>query len=199
MFYPIQIEQCPGFGWSGGPEFQTRINALASGAEKRNAEWSICKHRYTVPYNNISTVAYLAIKKVFLICRGKTHTFLHRDWADYQAADAQFGIGDGTTNTFYLSKVSSSGGGAYTRKITKPDVGAVISVNGVVASATVSALDGSVVFVTAPGAGAVLTWTGDFFVQVRFDNDSLPFTLDDKNASGFFTNGTIDLLEVVNE
>lgn len=198
-FYPIEIDACPGFGWSGGPEFQTRVTALANGAEKRNAEWLLCRHRFSVPYKNISTQAYMNIKKMFLICMGKTHTFLHKDWADYQATDEQFGTGDGSNKTFQLAKVSSSAGGVYTRKITKPNTGVVINVNGVVTSATVSTLDGSVVFVTAPANGAVLSWSGEFFVQVRFDNDALPFTLDDKNAAGFFTNGTIDLLEVIGE
>lgn len=199
MFYPIQIESCPGFGWVGGPEFQTNVQRLGSGREKRNADWAICRHRYTAPYKNVTDEAYRAIKKVFMICRGKTHTFLHKDWADFQAVDEPFGVGDGTTKDFQLRKVSSDGGGTYTRTIDKPAAGVVIKVNGVVTLATVSELDGSVSFASAPANTAVLTWTGEFFVHVRFDTDALPFSLDNVGHKGFFMNGSIDLVEVLGE
>ena len=199
MFYPIEIEACPGFGWIGGPEFQTNVQRLGSGREKRNADWSICRHRYTAPYKNITDDAYRAIKQVFLICRGKTHTFLHKDWADFQAVDEPFGVGDGTTKTFQLKKVSSDGGGTYTRMIDKPVTGVVIKVGGVVTLATVSTLDGSVVFASAPANGAALTWTGEFRVHVRFDIDALPFSLDNVGNKGFFSNGSVDLVEVLGE
>lgn len=199
MFYPIQIEACPGFGWVGAPSFQTNVQSLANGREKRNAEWSICRHHFTAPYKNITDDAYRAIKKVFLICRGRTHTFLHKDWADFRATDEQFGIGDGTTTAFQLSKVSSDGGGSYTRTIDKPVAGVVVKVNGVVTPASVSSLDGSVAFSSPPANAAVLTWTGEFLVHVRFDIDSLPFSLDDKGRNGFFTNGSVELIEVIDE
>ncbi len=199
-FYPIQIEPVPGFGFSGGPEFQTNIQNLQSGREKRNGEWAICRHKYTAPYKNISNDGYLAVKRVFLICRGRLHTFLHRDWGDFTATDEPFGIGDGTTTTFQLSKLSDLGGGAtYSRIVTKPDTGVAIKVNGVVTAASVSQLDGSVAFSSAPASGAALTWSGEFFVQVRFDMDYLPFTLDDRNAGGYITNGSVDLIEVLDE
>lgn len=199
MFYPVSIAQVPGFGFSGGPEFFTNINPLASGREKRNGEWSVCRHKYTAPFNNVTEEAYRAVKDVFLVMRGRLHTFLHRDYGDYIATDEPFGTGDGATTTFYLSKTSTVGSGTYQRAITKPAVGATIYVAGVSTGATVSTLDGSVVFATAPASGAALTWTGEFFVQVRFDMDSMPFSLNDKNGGGFITNGSIDLIEVINE
>jgi len=198
-FYAIQIAPTPGFGFMGGPEFQTNIQNIASGREKRNADWSICRHKYSAPFRNITEQAYRAIKEVFLICRGRTHTFLHRDWGDFTATDEPFGTGDGATTLFYLRKVSTLGAGSYTRLIDKPDAGVTVKVNGVVTAASVSQLDGSVAFGSAPANGAVLTWTGEFFVHVRFDMDYLPFSLDDKNAGGFVTNGSIDLIEVLDE
>ena len=132
--------------------------------------------------------------------RGRTHTFLHRDWGDFTATDEPFGTGDGTTTLFYLSKVSTvDGGGSYTRMIDKPDAGVTVKVDGAVTAAAVSQLDGSVAFSAAPASGAVLTWSGEFFVHVRFDMDYLPFSLDDKNSGGFVTNGSVDLIEVLDE
>lgn len=199
-FYATQIPSVPGFGFTGGPEFQTNIQNIASGREKRNADWAICRHKYSAPFKNISEEAYRAIKGVFLVMRGRTHTFLHRDWGDFSAVDEPFGAGDGATTLFYLSKVSTvAGGGSYTRLVDKPDAGVTVKVNGVITAASVSQLDGSVAFSAAPASGAVLTWSGEFFVHVRFDMDYLPFSLDDKNSGGFVTNGSVDLIEVLDE
>lgn len=202
MFFPIQIPPVPGFGFTSIPTFQTDIADMAGGRERRNAEWSVVRHRFTAPYKNIPSPAYLEIKRVFLICRGRAHTFLHRDWSDFSAADEPFGIGDGATKVFQLSKLSQIAGvpgATYTRIVNKPDVGVVVKVSGVPTAATVSMLTGTVTFDTPPALGAQLTWSGEFFVQVRFDADTLPWSLDDKNASSFVTNGSVDLMEVLDE
>lgn len=201
-FYAIEIEECPGFGFQGGPEFSTNVQTLASGSEKRNADWAVCRHRYTAPFNNITDEAYLAIKAVFLICRGKTHTFLYKDWGDYQAFDEQFGTGDGSTKTFQLKKISSLQGtsATYERLITKPSGTITIKSNGSVVTPSIDIYSGLVTFASAPADGAALTWSGEFRVQVRFDIDSLPFSLASIfRAGGFAQNGSIDLLEVLNE
>jgi uncharacterized protein (TIGR02217 family) len=199
MFYPIQIQQIPGLGFVGGPEFSTNVKALQSGREKRNADWSVCRHKYTCPFKNISGAAYLAIKEVFLVCRGQLHTFLHRDWGDFNASNASFGTGDGVTTVFQLSKISNVGIATYTRIITKPDVDAAVMVAGVAASPEIDAATGLVTFAAPPALGAALTWSGTFYVQVRFDVDSLPFSLDDINPGGYVTNGSLDLIEVLDE
>lgn len=199
-FYAMQIEPVPGFGFTGGPQFQTQIDPLNSGNEKRNVDWAQCRHKYTAPFKNISNDAYLAIKRVFLICRGRAHTFLHRDWGDFSASNEPLGTGDGTTLIFQLTKYSTDvSGGVYVRTITKPDVGVVVKAGGTVVSPVVSQLDGTVTFTTAPAAGVVLTWSGEFFIHVRFDNDYLPFSLDDKSNGEYVTNGSVDLYEVLNE
>lgn len=198
-FYATTIPPEAAFGFQGGPEFSTNIKAMASGREKRNADWAQCKHKYTAPFQNITNANYLLIKAVHLGMRGRLHTFLFQDKADYQASAEQFGTGDGATKIFQLSKTSNAGGGAtYTRVITKPDVmsGIVIRVNGVVTAATVDSTTGLVTFSSAPAGGAVLTWTGNFYVHVRFDNDSLPFSIDDRSGSTYIQNGSIDLIEV---
>ena len=203
MFYPIQIAQCPGFGFVGGPEFSTNLQTLQSGREKRNADWSLCRHKYTAPFNNIPNAAFLAIKDVFLVMRGRNNSFLLRDAGDYRAKNAAFGTGDGVTVAFQLSKISNFGGGAtYTRKIVRTDLSVplTIYVAGVAQPGLAPAPDtGIVTFPEAPADGAALTWTGQFFVQVRFYIDYLPFTLDNRTAQSYVTNGSVDLIEVTDE
>ncbi len=198
-FYATQIPPAAAFGFQGGPEFSTNIKSMASGREKRNGEWLQCRHKYSCPFQNITNDNYLLIKAVHLGMRGQLHSFLFLDSADYQASNEQFGIGDGTTTVFQLSKTANAGGGAtYTRTITKPntDLGVIVRVNGVVTAAAVDPLTGLVTFSAAPANGAVLSWTGNFYVQVRFDNDSLPFSIDNKSGSTYIQNGSIDLIEV---
>lgn len=204
-FYPIRIAPIPGFGFVGGPNFMTNVQSIANGKEKRNADWDICRHKYTAPFKNVSEAAYIAIKEVFLVVRGKAHTFLHRDWGDFKAVNAAFGTGDGTTTVFQLRKVSTVGAGTYERVITKPNSAAPlelpfsVKVAGVTTGVAVDDTTGLVTFASAPASGAALTWSGEFDVQVRFDTDYLPFSLDDANTGGYVTNGSIDLYEVLGE
>jgi uncharacterized protein (TIGR02217 family) len=202
MFYALEIEQCPGLGFIGGPEFSTNIQVIASGREKRNPDWSICRHKYTAAFANISDEGFRAIKKVFLMMRGRLHTFLFKDWSDFQALNEQFAIGDGSTTVFQLRKTSLdvSSGAEYDRIITKPDLGVVVEASGVVdPTAVVSSLDGTVTFLSAPANHAVLTWSGTFKVQVRFDIDYMPFSLDNRNHLAYVTNGSVDIIEVLDE
>lgn len=199
MFYPIEIEACPGFGFTGGPEFQTNIRALQNGRENRNADWSVTRHRYSVPFSNISDEAYANVKRVFLVVRGQAHTFLHKDWGDFEAVDEVFAVGDGTTGPYQLRKVSVADVGEYDRIITKPKAGVVVKKNGVVSAATIDTETGLVTMGAAAAPGTILTWTGEFYVHVRFNSDQLPFSLDNRMGSGFANNGSIELIEVLGE
>jgi uncharacterized protein (TIGR02217 family) len=202
-FFAIEIDPTPAFGWQGGPEFSTNIKAMANGREKRNADWAMVRHKFTAPFSALTPTQYLAVKKVFLICMGQLHTFLQRDWGDYQATNDSFGTGDGATTIFQLSKISSAGGGTYTRVVTKPDTltGVQIRVNGTLQTSgvTVDATTGQVTFSSPPANGAALTWTGQFWVQVRFAIDSLPFSIGNKSSGAFRQDGSVDLIEVLAE
>lgn len=201
-FYAIEIAACPGLNFSGGPQFSTNIQSLVNGSEKRNADWDICRHQYSAPFNNITDEAYLAIKTVFLICRGRAHTFLFKDYADFQAVNEQFAVGDDVTKVFQLKKISTVAGTAatYERSIYKPLAGATFTANGAAIGAALDTTTGQVTFAVAPAIGVILRWSGEFRVQVRFDNDQLPFTLSDAlQGGGYANNGSIDIIEVLNE
>lgn len=211
-FYAIQIDQCPGFGWEGGAEFDTLIRQLQNGRNRRKPNRYVALHRYISPMNNIPIEAARAIKRVHMAMLGMAHTFLHFDYLDFEAEDEEFGVGDGAENVFQLKKTYDPGGGAtHERDITKPDVAGNISINGdgglpvvimvdeVPTAATVSATTGAVTFAVAPADGAILTWTGRHYVCVRFNRDDLPFSIDDKDGTVFITNGSLELIEELNE
>lgn len=186
------LQPCPGYGWQGGPEFKTQIVELQSGRERRNAMWAEARHRYAAPFVNISKDAYREIKKMHLVARGQLHAFRFRDELDYTADQEVFAVADGVQTVFQLAKVSSIDGVSYTRNVYAPVSAVVITQDFAVVSPTIDYDRGTVTFAVAPPDGAILRWTGDFDVWVRFNQDYLPFTIDNLNA----TNGSVDLIEV---
>lgn len=90
----------PSYGFQCGPTFSTSIVPLRNGREYRNAQWTQPKHRATTQFNALTQDQFLYLKDLFLSCRGMASAFLFRDWTDFNALDAQFGTGDGTTKVF---------------------------------------------------------------------------------------------------
>lgn len=190
------IERCPAFGWQGGPSFKTRIVEMANGRERRNAEQAEARHTFSAPFRNIKRSAYSGIKQMHLVCLGRLHAFRFKDQLDYQAANEVFGAGTGAQTIFQLRKISTVDGVSYTRNVYAIK-DASVTVNGVVTAVTLDERRGTVTFAAAPAGGAVLRWTGEFDVWVRFNQDDLPFSIDNGNSAGEkFINGSVDLIEV---
>lgn len=201
------ISTCEAFGWTGGPGFNTDIQQLRSGRESRNGDWQEVQHFYSVPFQNIRHELYVPIKQMHMVCMGRLHCFLYRDKADFEADDEQFGIAESGQDEFQLSKISTLDGVSYQRNVTAlyapgadgeaVPVAPVVTVDGTPTSAfTVDHDRGLIVFDTPMAGGEVLRWTGTFAVWVRFDNDRLPFSIDNKSSGQFVMNGSVDLLEM---
>jgi len=187
------LAPCAGYGWAGGPGFMTQIVELQNGREKRNAMWRQPRHKFTAPFLNISQEAFRSLKDMFLICRGQAFAFRFRDENDYEADQAQFAVSDGVQDTYQLSKLILIANQTFVREVYALPSRPVITINGVPNNDWTVDLDrGTIKFTVIPPNGAVLRWTGDFDVWVRFANDELNFSLDNPNR----TNGSIDLIEV---
>lgn len=192
-YLDVYIEPCPGFGWSGGPMFRTEIAALKNGDEFRNAEWAEVRHSFELPFLNIKRPEWRSIKGLFMAVRGMLKVYRVVDEADHEAVDEQFGTGDGATVAFQLNKLSEADGAEYQRNVYALPSTPAITVNGVTAgSHTVNLRTGVVTFAVAPALAAVLRWTGDFDVWVRFNTDLLNASLDAPNAM----NLSVQLIEV---
>lgn len=190
------LQPCPGYGWQGGPAFQTLVVQMVSGRERRNAQHAEARHQFSAPFQNITREAYRNIKQMHLVCRGMLHAFKFRDELDYQAEDEIFAQGDGSETEFQLRKISQIDGISYIRNVYVIEDGLVVKVNGTPTAVTVDQDRGVVTFGAAPSNGAILSWTGTFAVWVRFNQDYLPFSIDSGNGTERFANGTVDLIEV---
>lgn len=190
------IDACEGYGWSGGPEFNTRIKVLLNGRERRNANWTQARHRYALPFQNISADQYANIRQMFEVCMGMLHAFQYIDPLDNFADNEEFGIGTGSPETYQLSKLSTIDGVIYQREVYALAVAPTFTANNVPFSPTSIDLDRGLVVINRPN-GQVLRWTGSFRVWVRFNQDWLPFSIDNRRGgSDYARNGQVELIEL---
>lgn len=162
---------------SGGPQFNTEIIRLSSGHEQRNINWTYPLEKWQVAYG-VKTVDDLdTLREFFYVRQGRAIGFRFKNPDDYEGTAEELGEGDGSTKTFQLVKIYTSGGYTLTRKITKPVAGSVsIYVDDVLQSSgySVDTTTGIVTFTSAPTSGQVISATFQFDIPARFDTDYLP-------------------------
>ena len=194
------LDITPAYGWQGGPEFSTRIITLRNGHERRNANWQQVRHRYTLPFKNITNSAYLEhLKAAFFVAQGQANSFLAKDWSDYKATTESLGDAPSGSAAVQLQKVATFGSVSYTRKITRPKAGAVVYQDGVEKAGTLDTATGLFTPTTAWSEGEPLTWSGEFYVPVRFASDAMPMSIDNRSGSEYVMNGSVELVEVFGE
>lgn len=201
------IPACEAYGWEGGPEHKTRIVQLRSGRERRNAEWVQPQHFFSLPFQNITQPQYAPVKMMHMNRRGRWGAFLYRDRSDWQADDEALVVAEAGQDTFQLGKWSLIDGVTYYRHVyalyvpgsdwAAEDSEISITVNDAPASTYVLDRDrGLVIFDTPMSGGEIIRWSGAFSIWVRFDNDRLPFSIDNRSGGEYVMNGQVDLLEM---
>ena len=177
VLFPIEIGQEA----SVAPGFSTNVVTSASGFEARNSNWAQARLRFDAGPGVRSDSELQSLLAFFRARRGPAIAFRFRDPYDYSsngmtgtpsATDQAVGTGDGSTDSFELSKAYGTG---EQRRITRPVAG---SVRVAVESAELTTgwtLDdkGVVRFDTPPAAGAAVTAGFLFDTPVRFANDQI--------------------------
>lgn len=202
------IRACEAYGWEGGPEFNTNITPMFNKAEKRNADWSQSRFFASLPFQNIGPDRYGNILDMFEDRMGRWGAFLYRNPATHNAVDAVFGYGDGTTTLFQLGIMVGRPGRERFRSVhalyvpvigsdgeaTESDI--TVYVDGTPTAVTIDYDRGTAEFAVAPADQSELSWTGPYSHWVRFDNDRLPFSIDNRMEEGYAFNGSVDLIQV---
>jgi uncharacterized protein (TIGR02217 family) len=179
-----------------GPEFENIIQEAISGTEQRVRTWAKCRGRGDVSFGLRKVVDvtdqlnYIRqVNAMFLAHGGSLLPFRFRDPFDYSATDERFGTGDASQLSWQLIKTydplklmtGTPGSITYVRDILLPASSVVIKVDGVtktvVTDYTISNV-GIVTFAVAPANAAVLTWSGDFEIPVRFDMKGMPVRME---------------------
>lgn len=201
-FYPVEIDVCPAYGWTGGPSVVVDIKKLRNRHEKRNAPNQLIERRYILPFQNVHDDEYLeGITALFISMYGPLHSFLAKDFSDFQALNESLGNApSGSTPVQLIKSYSVPNGPVHTRDITHPTAGAVIYQAGVPKAGTYSQTTGLFTPSTAWTLGEPLTWTGQFRVNVRLESLYLPASIDNRNPGGrYLMNGSAELVEVFSE
>lgn len=203
--FPINISRSS----KAGPQRQTDVVTLRSGAEQRNTIWADSRRKYNAGYAARSLVDLQSVVRFFEERRGRLYGFRWKDYLDFTSADPGLmptpidqgiGVGDGSTATFQLVKVYGGAFAPWVRMIAKPVAGTVrIAVNGVEQALGigfgVNTTSGVVTFLPGhvPPSNASITAGFEFDVPVRFDTDYLEIDLD---AVGVGEAADIPIIEI---
>lgn len=200
------IRACEAYGWEGGPSFNTEIVDMANKREKRDARWSQSRFSASVQFLNIHEDTARTIIDMFEDRMGRWGAFLYRNRLLDMAEEAEFAVAESGQTFFQLGVMAGQPGRQRLREVYAlyVDQGGIgvesditIYVDGIAdPDVTIDHDRGTVEFDSPPGAGAVLTWSGQYSHWVRFDQDRLPFSIDNQNADGYFLNGSVDLIGV---
>jgi uncharacterized protein (TIGR02217 family) len=164
--------------WRG--RMQLEIIRTDSGFEDRSRLWSQFLREFEITYplmerNGQPSNALQQVYNAFYASGGGEDSFDFQDWRDYTVTDGAFGIGDGAETEFELVKVYTYGSREHQRRIYRPVSGSVsIKADGVTVAPADYAVDydlGIITFDVAPLNAVELTWSGEFNVPVRFDQE----------------------------
>lgn len=159
----------------------TEIVSTDGGKEVTNIRTALSPLRFEISYpHSQQDVNYLAVKNAYRAARGG-QSFDFQDHSEYQATDELFGTGDGSQTVFPLYILYEFGSETHLRRIYRPVSPISLKVDGVAfpSGYSVNYTTGIVTFSSAPAVDAVLTWTGEFNIPVRFDstfNTAMPAT-----------------------
>jgi hypothetical protein len=163
----------PGLQWPVGrsPQWQTTRRRSASGRRFATSFWSYPVWLYRLSYEFLRRdPTYQELESLagfFNLMHGGFDTFLYSDPDDNAVAALQFGVGDGVTREFALVRAI----GSFSEPIGRTNALNEITINGT-PNVLHALIDNRIVnFDTAPANGAVLRWTGTYYMRCAFVDD----------------------------
>lgn len=165
-----------GFLTEKTPIWSTQVVESVSGRERRRQVWSYPRWRFQVSYEFLrDTPTKDEIDQMWVFfntCAGMYSEFGYLDPYDNLATNMSFGVGDGATTKFQLTRTTTAGGLSFTEPLFA-FVGTPVIYKGGVATSAFTISNGLVTFDTAPAIGTALTWTGQYMFLCRFDSDEI--------------------------
>jgi len=170
------------FGITRTPLFNTLTKRSASGIDFRAALQQYPLYEFVLNYEFLKSLQAQELQTLigfFLSMGGQFDSFLYVDPLDNTVAGAQFGIGDGSTTGFQLTRPFGAGGFTFAEPVQnlQPVSPTEVDIAGSPTTDYIVDENGFLTFGTAPGAGFPLTWSGSFYYRCRFGTDSLDPTL----------------------
>lgn len=170
----------PGLTWdiTRTPVWSTTKKTAVSQREYRTANMAFPRYKYKLSFEFLrqgGSFAELSQLVGFFNARqGSFDSFLFVDPDDYTVTGQVIGAGDGSNKLFQMVRTF----GGFIEPVYDDNSVPLIYVNGVLKTAgtdySVSTTN-LVTFVTAPGAGQSVTWSGTYYRRVCFTQDSAEF------------------------
>lgn len=188
-FINAVLDEQVDYGFEGGPEYLNEVVDLENGFEYIDTAWEYARHRFNARFGNIPDEDRDYIINVFHACKGRAHAFKFKDWNDFEALDEPLLVEVGTTNPVQLYKTYSFGQAYTVRPIQALKLAVIENASGPVAGTL--DLETGMFTPDAMWASGAHTWSGEFYVWVRFDADYNAMTINSWRAN----TASIELLE----
>lgn len=175
------------------PVWSTKIDTAVSGTERRRQLWSYPIWKFKVAYEVLRDAPdRLELQKLvafFNAHAGMFQEFFYFDRSDNTATSQTFGLGDGVTTSFQLTRTQAVGSITFTEPVRAISGTPTVKINGVTTTAYTVGSRGLITFTSPPAAAAVISWTGNFFHVCRFMADDMDTS---QMMSGLWLNGGLE-------
>ena len=191
---PIDEQIAPGFrSMAGG--WNTGVVPLSGGLESRNQNWVAPRRRYEFAYNG-RTKAQLQTLMAFMDDRrGALHPWLLKDFLNFELTNELILTAAGAETTAQV-KQTWGPSNAFSRNVGNIKAGYVLTKNGTPLSDSnsppdyvLSAATGAITGLAALSGGDLLRFTAEFYIKVRFEQDSMALSADAYNATDKYIGG----------
>ena len=172
-------------GWSWEktitPVWNTQTYESESGREPRIQKWKYPRYKISLTYNFLTDNTSKwqldkgdieRLQGFFNAVGGSFDDFLYLDDTENYVENQAFGIGNGQETVFQLVRNHPYWAEPVTGIVEIPQ----IFIDGVLTTEVSVDPYGVVTFDSPPPADSVLTWTGNYYFRVRFDNDEIELT-----------------------
>lgn len=172
-------------GAQGGPMFSTEVVDTTGGQQYINGNWLMPLHVFDVSELAKGPEEFAELKAYFMVVGGRRDGFPFKDWSDFQANRDPLALVSGSV--YQLLRRYVSGSRTFDRPIYKPYVALVFRTRSGSTSAISPSIDLTTGLVTVSGhvSGDTYSWSGEFYVPVRFTNDQLQAVIKNRSGGGF--------------
>lgn len=172
------------YGFEGGPRYKTGKVDLENGFYDKDSQWVYSRHEFSAQFGNIDDTRRDKIIAVYHVCRGSRHSFMFKDWNDFEVIDQPISVEFGTLNKIQLYKSYAPFGPPYVtiRPIQAIKWAIITDSNGDPVAGSLNLLTGEFTPVAPWGAGVYLL-NCEFYVWVSFENDYNPMTINSWRAN----------------
>jgi uncharacterized protein (TIGR02217 family) len=170
----------PGLTWDllRTPVWSTTKKISVSQREYRIANMAFPRYKYKLSFEFLRQTngftEFTTLTGFFNARQGGFDSFLFQDPDDYTVTAQTIGVGNGSNKLFQLVRTW----GGCLEPVYDANSAPLIYLDGTLKTLTTDytvSATGLVTFVTAPGAGVVVTWTGNYYRRVCFTQDMADF------------------------